>query len=346
MPPSLLLVGNYLPGAAGASAIGHQLARRLRESGWPVVTCSGRQGRLGRVADMAATIWRRHDEFDVAQVDVFSGPAFVWAEMVCALLDRFGIPFVLTLHGGHLPTFARRFPVRARRLLRAAWAVTTPSEYLRTEMEPYRPDLQVLPNGLEVGAYRFRPRDRADPVLLWLRSFHEIYQPELAPAVLQALHRDYPNARLMMVGPDTGDGSRERTVQLAARLGVLSQMELPGGVPKSEVPVWLDKADVFLNTSRVDNTPVSLLEALVSGLCVVSTDAGGIPYLVTHERDALLSPVGDADRLAAAVHRVLKDAALAGRLSTNGRSNAARFDWSVIMPRWEQLLVAAANSRR
>jgi glycosyltransferase involved in cell wall biosynthesis len=101
----------------------------------------------------------------------------------------------------------------------------------------------------------------------------------------------------------------------------------------------MSQGDIFLNTTNVDNTPVSVLEALACGLCVVSTDVGGIPYLLEHEEDALLVPPDDAEAMAAAVRRVLTEPGLAERLSRNARKKAEGFDWSVVLPQWERLLL-------
>ena len=95
-----------------------------------------------------------------------------------------GKPHVLTLHGGSLPEFAARWPGVVRRVLAAASAVTVPSEYLRREMRPYRSDLRLMPNPLDLAAYPYRRRERPEPRLVWLRAFHDTYNPSLAPRVL------------------------------------------------------------------------------------------------------------------------------------------------------------------
>jgi glycosyltransferase involved in cell wall biosynthesis len=141
-----------------------------------------------------------------------------------------------------------------------------------------------------------------------------------------------------MVGPDKGDGSLQRVRRTAEELGISERIETPGGVPKQDVPVWLNRGDVFLNTTNVDNTPVSVIEAQACGLCVVSTNVGGLPYLLDHEQDALLVPPNDAEAMAEAVRMVLREPELAGRLSRAGRAKVEEFDWSVVLPRWEALL--------
>ncbi len=340
----VLLVGNFLSGSVGTRGACEELALRLSGLDWlRVLTTSTKAARLPRLADMLATIWLRRHEFEVAQVDVYSGPAFLWAEACCLALRRLGKPYILTLHGGNLPAFSRERAGRVRRLLQSAAVVTTPSEYLRDQMSPYHADLRLLPNALDLSAYQYRLRSKPQPNLIWLRAFHEIYNPDMAPRVLQILAKDFPDLKMIMVGPDKGDGTLARTQKLAAELGVLDRLTFAGRVPKSDTPQWLDKGDIFLNTPNVDNTPVSVLEALACGLCIVSTNVGGIPYMLKDQSDALLVPPGDAPAMAAAVRRILTEPGLAGTLSGAARAKAEQHDWQTILPQWETLLNAVAQ---
>ena len=111
-----------------------------------------------------------------------------------------------------------------------------------------------------------------------------------------------------------------------------------GGVANSEVPMWLNRGDIFLNTTHVHNTPVSVIEAMACGLVVISTNVGGLPYLLTDGEDALLVPPDDAEAMAAAVRRVLTEPGLAERLSANARRKAESFDWANVLPMWRKLL--------
>ncbi len=340
MPLRLLFVGNYLVGASRPVTL--DLAERLGV-GHQIILTSHRSARLPRLLDMLLTAVRRRREYEVAVVDVYSRHAFIYAEAVCAALRTIGKPYVLTLHGGNLPAFGRRWPGRVRRLLASAAAVTAPSAYLVEQMRCYRSDLMLVPNGLEIADYRFRYRTSARPRLLWLRAFHRLYNPALAPAALASLAADFPEIQLTMVGPDKGDGSLEESRQVAVRLGVTDRVELPGLVNKADVPQWLDAADVFVNTADIDNAPVSVLEAMAAGLCVVSTRVGGLPYLLEHEQDALLVPPRDPLAMAQAVRRILEEPSLAARLSANARKKAERFDWGAVVPEWIRLLHAVSR---
>lgn len=342
----LLIIGNFLSKSRGTRTVCEDLSFRLSEAGWAVITTSSKETRVARLLDMLLTVWWRRREYGVAQVDLYSGRSFYWAEMSCRLLKGLGKPYVLTLHGGNLPALARRQPRRVRRLLSSAAGVTSPSAYLRDQLKALRGDVRLLPNALDLELYPFRPRTQSRPRLVWLRAFHSIYDPMLAPRVLAALLPRFPEARLTMVGPDKRDGSLERTRELAGQLGVADRITFSGAVPKHEVGRRLAEGDIFLNTTTVDNTPVSVIEAMACGLCVVSTDVGGLSYVITDGSDGLLVPVGDTDAMVSAVARVLDDRELSERLSRTARAHAEERDWSVVLPLWQSLLREAEGRQQ
>lgn len=338
--PSILLVGNFLSSWGLSRSVGEDLAERLLAAQWHVLTTSSKPGRIVRLLDMAITTWRRKHEYEVAQVDVFSGPSFLWAEIVTGILRWVGKPVVLTLHGGHLPVFAQQRPRRVTRLLNKAQVVTAPSPFLYEQMKSYRPDLVLLPNAIDLAHYIFRLRSRPQPRLIWLRAFHQIYNPSLAPRILAQMAHEFPDMQLIMVGPDKRDGSLLETQRIATALGVAERIEYPGRVTKSDVPLWLNKGDIFLNTTSVDNTPISVMEAMACGLCVVSTNVGGLPYLLTNEQDALLIEPDDVEQGAAAIRCILSQPGLAAHLSQNAYDKVRRFDWPIVLKQWQELLLS------
>lgn len=343
--PTILLVGDFSASKVGNESVAEDLVRRLKRRNYKLVTTSAKTGRLSRVVDMVLTTWQQRSKVDIASVDVFSGNAFLWAEVVSGILQLARVPYVLVLHGGALPTFAKRHPKRVARLLRSARRVITPSTYLAEEMRDYLSEYALIPNPLDLSQYPFVLREQAAPKLVWLRSFHSIYNPALAVRVVARLAKQFPDVSLTMVGPDRGDGSLERTQQLAAELGVLGRVTFVGPVPKAEVPKWLASGDVFLNTTRIDNTPVSLLEAMACGLCVVSTSVGGIPYLVAEGENALLVPSDDEAAMASAVSDILTQPDLAQHLSTSARRLTEAFDWGTVLPQWETLFKEVAQEK-
>ena len=340
---SALLVGNHLSASGRNPTVSEELAFCFRQTGMRVLTTSSRPNKVGRLADMLATTLARRRSYEVAQIDLYSGPAFRWAQAVAALLTTIEKPFVISLHGGNLPHYAKRHPRRVGRLLRAAHSVTAPSGYLARELRSLRPDIEVVPNPLATDRYRTPKHDVADCLIVWVRAFHRIYDPITAIAAFKQVHDRYPAAKLAMYGPDLGDGSLDECRTLAACLGLEHGVSFCGATAKSEIPRILGRSSIFLNTSRIDNAPVSIVEAMAAGLPVVSSDSGGIPDLLEHGREGLLVPAGNTSLLGDAVCQVISSPTLASELSARGRTRTHQSDWRRVLPRWMSILREAAE---
>lgn len=341
-----LIVGNHLSASGDTPKVCEELACRLDLAGWPVMTSSHKPNPVARLADMLTTAWGRRESYEVAQVDVYSGRAFLWAEAITQTLQRCHRPYVLTLHGGALPDLVRTQPGRVRRLLTGAAAVTAPSRYLSAAVAPIRQGTKVIPNAIDLPRYPFRVRSNPAPRLIWLRAFHEIYNSILAVETLALLKREIPKLELAMIGPDRGDGSLKRTRSRSRELRLSGAVEFGGRTPKEQVPTALDQADVFVNTSFVDNTPVSVIEAMACGLCVVSTNVGGVPDLIDDGVNGLLVPPGNPTAMASAIRRLYYEPGLAARLSVNARQAVEQFDWSLVLPVWQKLFTKTVGLNR
>lgn len=344
--PGVLFAGNFYSAEGGSLSVCEDLSGRLAAIGWPVITVSRHRPRLRKLADMVSTAWRRRDDYAVAQIDVFSDAAFTWAEGVAYTARLAGKSYVLTLHGGNLPMFAARFPGRVRRLLSGAAAVTAPSEFLRAGMREYRDDIVVVPNALALEQYPYRERSELSANLVWVRAFHAVYNPSLLPRAVALIAGRISAISVVMAGPDKGDGALERTMDTARSLGVAHLFRFPGGVPKADVPSVIASGDIFVNTSDIDNTPVSVTEAMACGVPIVTTAVGGIPDLLHDDREALLVPRDDAPALAAAIERLLHEPGLGTRLARAARTRAVAFGWDAVLPTWEALLLDAVSRSR
>ena len=333
-----LLIGNYFLGKQHPPNVWQDLSDQLTKADYSVLISSHKTNKVLRLLDMLITIIRRKKQFDIAKIDVFSGQAFIWSFMSGMLLRYLNKPFILTLHGGNLPDYAAKHPKRVRWLLNSAKKVVVPSQYLFIAMQMYRTDLLLIPNAIEIKKYDFKNRTNIKPHLIWLRAFHKIYNPELAIRALALLVDILPEVFLTMIGPDKGDGSLQDTKRLAENLGVRKYIQFTGSIQKSDVPTYLNKGDIFINTTNYDNTPISVMEAMACGMCVISTNVGGVPYLVNDETNGLLVPPDNPERFAQAIYRVLTDADLAYKLSSNARKKAEQLDWSIILPQWQKLL--------
>ena len=145
--------------------------------------------------------------------------------------------------------------------------------------------MKSIPNSIDISLYPFLKRSKPKHKILWVRAFDKIYNPKLALETLELLIADFPDAELCMIGPDK-DGSLNELSDLARKNSL--PVTFRGKMSKVE---WIDISkdfDVFLNTTNFDNTPVSLIEAMALGLPVVSTNVGGIPYLIEDQCNGVL----------------------------------------------------------
>ncbi len=324
------------------------LAPGLADRGHPVVTASSAPGRYRRAADQLGLLWRRRRWLDAAFVHLYTGPTFVVNDALSGLGRRTGVPLVGYLSGGGLPALVERHPRWAGRVLGRFDLLSAPSTYLAGAVAPLGLDVEVVPNPVDLSQFELRHRDAVSPRLLWMRTFHELYRPKLAVEVLAELHRRHPDARLTMAGQD--DGLLGPTRARAAELGVADAVEFAGFLDPDRRRQALADHDVFLHTNRVDNMPVSLLQAGASGLPVVGMAVGGVPHLLADGREALLAPddadlLGCRDGLVERVERLLDDPGLAAELSRAGRANAEAADLPVVLDRWEALLGGVVRRR-
>ena len=248
------------------------------------------------------------------------------------------------VHGGATPKFAKRFPRWCRRVFSRSDEMVVPSPYLGRCLGGLGFQAKIIPNVVEIADYEFKPRRCLRPRLLWMRTFHPIYNPMMAVRALERLSQGFPDATLVLAGEEKGIGG---DVRLAVeRLNLGDRVRFAGFLDQQAKRREFEAADIFLNTNHIDNTPVSVIEACASGLPVVSTNVGGMSDLLADGESGLLVPDDDDEAMAAAVTRLLTDPGLAERLSRNGRSLAERCDWKKVSPLWDELLGGMAARRR
>ena len=311
------------------------VADLFAKAGYPVVSVSASTNRYLRLIDIVRTLIRQRDEFDVMVLAIFSGPSFVVEDIASLIARRFNKRVIMFLHGGAMPQFMARFPRWTRRVLGRAEALIAPSSYLSEAIAPYGFTARIIPNVVDLSHYEYRPRKELRPRLFWMRSFEDAYNPSMAVRVLARLRLSIPEATLVMAGQDKGLGAETR--RLAEESGVADRIRFPGFLTPPMKAREGSAADIFINTNRIDNMPVGIIEAGAMGLPVVATAVGGIPHLLKDGETGLLVADDDADAMAEAIKRLLSNSALAARLSAGGRRLAERCAWENVRTEWERL---------
>jgi glycosyltransferase involved in cell wall biosynthesis len=325
---------------------GEIVAGLLAAEGYPVRGTSQIPARLPRLVDMLRSLVAWRNDIDVVVHQVFGGMGFGMVDATSRLCRALGLRQIFVLHGGSMPDTAARRPGWVRRVLGRADRVVAPSRYLLEQVvRPLFPSggptgagpgwARVVPNILELDRYPYRHRTAVAPRLLWMRTFQYVYHPEMALDVLADVRRSHPTATMTMAGQDRG--LREPLMELARARGLADVVRFPGFLDAAGKAREFAAHDIYLNTNRVDNMPVSVLEAGAFGLPVVATAVGGLPYLLCDGETGLLVPAEDAAAMADAVRRLVEQPALAGALSANGRRLAESCGWATVRDQWAAL---------
>jgi L-malate glycosyltransferase len=277
---------------------------------------------------------RRLRHQDVVHVFSASYWSFLLAPAPAVLLGRaFGKRVILNYRSGEAADHLTKSRT-AVRLLRRASLLVVPSGYLVDVFARFGLAATPVYNFVNTDAIPYRKRGPVRPLFLANRNFAIHYNVACVLRAFRLIQDRWPNAELIVAG----DGPERAALHALARQLGLANTTFVGQVTPEAMFGLYDSADVYLNAPDLDNMPNSVIEAFAAGLPVVTTDAGGIPYIVTHGVNGLMSPCDDAEALAANALRLLEDASLARRLSARGREDVeARYTWPAVHGAWRRV---------
>ena len=299
---------------------------------------SNKRNQLVRGLDMMCAIVRYNRTTRVVLIDAYSSLAFYYVLGAAILCGVFRIPYVPILRGGDLKGRLDKNPGLSKFVFGRAKYLVAPSNYLHSVFCEFGfANVLYIPNSIELDVYKMKERKSWAPRLLWVRSFHSVYNPLMAIEVLQEILVDFPEAALCMVGPDK-DGSLEQCKEYAFRNGLKKKVKFTGVLPKPEWHRVSEDYDIFINTTTIDNTPVSVIEAMALGLVVISTNVGGVPYLISDYKNGLLVDNGDRDAMVTKIRWLLEHPNEASTLAWHARKHVEEFDWELVKHKWFEIL--------
>ncbi|MGV3697964.1 glycosyltransferase family 4 protein [Flavobacterium sp.] len=333
----LLYIGNKLSNHGYTSTSIETLGAFLEGEGFRVFYASSKKSKVMRMCEMVFKTFRYAKKVDYVLIDTYSTKNFWYAFVISQLCRMLRVKYIPKLHGGNLPNRIVRSKFFSDLIFNNAYTNIAPSSYLyETFKQSGYTNLKYIPNTIELELYKESVKDFKTPRLLWVRSFAKIYNPVMAIKVFLKIREEFPDATICMVGPKKDD-SYSKTVKFARKHNV--DVVLTGKLSK---PEWIELSkdyNIFINTTHFDNTPISVIEAMALGLPVVSTNVGGIPYLLEHNSNALLTNDDDVEDMAKQIKRLLSEPNLADSLSRKGKESVKDFDWEVVKKQWTELLV-------
>ncbi|QKJ64780.1 glycosyltransferase family 4 protein [Flavobacterium sp. M31R6] len=331
----LLYIGNNLSKHGVTPTTIEILGPLLEQEGFTVSYSSSLKNKVLRFIAMVWSVFQYRNA-DYVLIDTYSTTNF-WYALATSQLCRFlRLKYIPILHGGNLAFRLKNNPKISQMIFKYSFQNVSPSLFLikHFRAEGYE-NVIYIPNAIELENYPFLEREKAKPNLLWVRSFAKIYNPMMAVEVFAAIKKKYPEATLCMVGPEK-DGSLLDAKLKAKDLKL--DILFMGKLSKQD---WINKSkeyDIFINTTHFDNMPVSLIEAMSLGLAIVSTNVGGIPFLIENQKEGLLIPDNDVEKMVEEIDRLIKDTDLFGEITANARRKSEEFDWQIIKLKWVTIL--------
>lgn len=351
------LVGPTPPPAGGMANQTRLLAERLHfEQATVVLVSTNAPYRPGwvaglpviravfRLAPYLVSLWRAAGSCSLMHVmansgwswHLFSAPA-IWV----ARSRR--TPVIVNYHGGEAASFLERSHRIVQFSMRQAAALIVPSGYLNEVFARFGMPANIVPNVVDLSEVQVQPaesgREIGDhPHVVVPRNLELIYDNATAVHAFVSVKARFPGASMTIAG----SGPEEANLRsLVSQLGLTDSVRFTGRLERDGMARLYQKADVVLNPSQVDNMPVSLLEAMASGVPIVSTNVGGIPWMVEDGVSALLVKPGDAAAMAAAISRLIDEPALRSKLAGNGLKEAERYTWPRVRPLLAALYASA-----
>lgn len=332
----ILYIGNAISKHGYNKTTIETLGPSLEKEGYELLYTSDKKNLLLRFLDMVICTLTKVNKVDVVLIDTYSTASFWYAFFCSQIIRIYKIKYVPILHGGNLPNRLKRNPRLSKMIFKNAYKNVAPSNYLKCQFENAGyTNIVYIPNTIPLENYIFKKREYFRPNLLWVRAFASIYNPKMAVAVLLKLKEKFPNAKLTMVGPDK-DGSMETTKQFAKKAGV--EVCFTGKLTKEQWITLAKDQDIFINTTHFDNTPISVMEAMALGLLVVSTNVGGIPYLLNDKNDAYLVEDSNVNQMVEVIVQAIENTQQSQIVINSARDKVGNMDWEIVKKQWHSLL--------
>lgn len=278
------------------------------------------------VIGLLATI-PRYDVVHIFSASYFSFLLAPFPSLLAAKL--FGKKTILNYRSGeaedHLSRWRSALPI-----IKRFDRVVVPSGYLVEVFAKFGIVAESVFNFVDKDKYQFRERHPLRPIFLSNRNFEKLYNVGLVLEAFAKIREKHLDAKLILAG----DGEEKGSLRTRAEELGLENVEFVGRISPEAMPRLLNRADIYLSSPNIDNMPNSIIEAFAAGLPVVSTNAGGIPYICDDGRTALLVETGDAEGIAAKALRLLEDGELARKMIAEAHRECQKYSWENVREDW------------
>ncbi len=332
----ILITGPIFDTPSGPSGQGGKLYTELKKEGYTVFKKSAYKNRVLRFADTLSFMLFRPTAYNIVLLQMFLLRAFIMEDLIVRICKILNKKCVAVIRGGAFVEYYKKHERWCNRVLSKIDVITTPSTFIAEFLLSRGFKVQQIPNFIDLSNFPYQWRDNAERKILWVRAFHDIYKPEMAIEAIAKLSKKYAEISLTMVGPD--QGKLEYCKDFIKKLNIEKNIQITGPIPNSELGNVYASHQIFITTTSFESFGVALVEAAATGIPMVSTKVGEIPYMWQEDKEMLFVEDNNADALANAIERLLNDQKLRNELSVNARKKAEKYSWSQIAANWKNLL--------
>ena len=271
----------------------------------------------------------RHDIVHTFSASYLS---FLLAPTPAILIARlFGKKVILNYRSGEAEDHLRTWPRTSVPIMKLADELIVPSQYLVDVFGKFGLRASAVANIIDQSRFKYRERKPLLPIFFSNRNLYPLYNVACILRAFAKIQQRFPEATLIIAG----DGSQRASLEALARELKLQNVDFRGRVNPAKMNELYDEAHIYLNSSNIDNMPGSILESFASGMPVITTSAGGIRCIVTHERTGLMVPRNDHEAMASWAIRLLESPELAVSIARNAYEECSTsYVWEAVRDEW------------
>ncbi|MDZ7292064.1 MAG: glycosyltransferase [candidate division KSB1 bacterium] len=306
------------------------LADHLERTGARVLRTTRETRRVFKTLRFITALLQYVRAYDIVQIQTTPSVGFINTAVVIGLGKLLGKKVVSNYFTSAGPEFLERFRRVTVPILKRADGIVVASSYVRDKLQALGLQVSSIPHLLDCQHWRFKPRRIFEPRLIWVKRFDPEAGPMIMLSAFQILKQHVPTAQLVMIG----DGPLRHACQQFVQAQQLGDVEFPGFVPRENLQAFYDAADIFVLTSRNDNQPMAVLEAMACGLPVVATKVGGVPEMIDDRVSGLLIEADDYHILAETIRFLLQHQEQARQMVDAALRKLERYRWENVGKNW------------
>lgn len=328
----ILLVANYQKGVGGISGQVELLHDCLNDEGYTTKISSVKGNPLKRLWLFCKLLWeaRRYDVLHVHGCSGWGMLPIVYGVIAGRLWHK---RVIVTYHGGGAADYFAHYGTLARRWLCGADQVIVLNGYLDQVFTKYAIPHVVIPNIINFREDVYIPKKVLAPKMVSVRHLTELYRIDIIIRAFAKVVEKYPDATLDILGH--GDKRKELGQLVHSDERLSGRVRFVGQVPNEQIYDYLQANDIMISAPKIDNMPVSVLEAMNAGMLVISSNVGGVPYIIEHGKTGLLFD-GTEDALVDQIVWALMHQDESLQMIKAAHADVKKYNWNEIR---KQLLV-------